>query len=74
MVNLIGVKMIEYLKAIGTFIAVIAIFYCGKLRTEKKRLEQDLEEKDSTINTIKENEKVKETNSTMSKSDLINGL
>jgi len=73
-VNLIGVKMIEYLKAIGTFIAVIAIFYCGKLRTEKKRLEQDLEEKDSTINTIKENEKVKETNSTMSKSDLINGL
>lgn len=74
MVNLISVKVIEYLKVIGTFIGVIAIFYCGKLRAEKKRLEEDLEEKDSTINTIKENEKVKETNSTMSKSDLINGL
>jgi len=74
MVNLIGVKVIEYLKAIGTFIAVIAIFYCGKLKAEKKRLEGDLEEKDSTINAIKENEKIKEANSAMSKSDLINGL
>ena len=54
MVNFIGVKVIEYLKAIGTFIAVMAIFYCGKLRTEKKRLEEDLEEKKTEIKSINE--------------------
>lgn len=54
MVNLIGVKMIEYLKVIGTFIGVIAIFYCGKLRAEKKRLEENLEDKESEIKSINE--------------------
>jgi hypothetical protein len=54
MVNLIGVKVIEYLKFIGTFIGVIAIFYCGKLKAEKKRLEENLEEKESEIKGINE--------------------
>lgn len=54
MVNLIGVKVIEYLKVLGTFIGVIAILYCGKLKAEKKRLEGDLEEKESEIKSINE--------------------
>tara|TARA_R110002126_G_scaffold249747_1_gene392613 strand:- start:1254 stop:1454 length:201 start_codon:yes stop_codon:yes gene_type:complete len=66
--------MIEYLKAIAIFAGVFFSFFLGRLKSENKRLEEDSEEKDSTINSIKENEKVKETNSTMSKSDLINGL
>ena len=67
-------KIIEYLKVIGTFIGVIAIFFLGGLKANNKKLEEDLEEKDSTINAIKENENIKEANSAMSKSDLINGL
>ena len=54
MVNFISVKMIEYLKVLGTFIGVIAIFYCGKLKTEKKKLEENLEEKESKLKTINE--------------------
>ena len=54
MVNLISVKVIEYLKVIGTFIGVIAIFYCGKLKAEKKRLEENLEDKESEIKSINE--------------------
>lgn len=54
MVNRIGVKVIEYLKVLGTFIGVIAIFYCGKLKAEKKKLEEDLEDKESEIKSINE--------------------
>ena len=54
MVNLISVKVIEYLKVLGTFIGVIAIFYCGKLKAEKKRLEENLEDKESEIKSINE--------------------
>jgi len=74
MVNFFIVKMIEYLKAVAIFFGFIAAFYCGKIKAEKKRLENELEEKESTIDTIKSNEKIKEGNSTMSKSDIINGL
>jgi len=54
MVNLIGIKMIDFLKGIGIFIGVIAAFYCGKLRAEKKELEENLEEKESEIKNINE--------------------
>ncbi|MEY3415860.1 MAG: hypothetical protein RI930_51 [Pseudomonadota bacterium] len=74
MVNLIGVKMIDFLKGLAIFAGVIAAFFIGKLRAENKRLEENLEEKESTIDAIKENEKIKEGNSIMSKSDIINGL
>ena len=57
MVSFISVKIIEYLKAIGTFIAVIAIFYCGKLKAEKKRLEENFEEKEFELKTINETQK-----------------
>lgn len=57
MVSFISVKIIEYLKAIGTFIGVIAIFYCGKLKAEKKRLEENLEDKQSELKTINETQK-----------------
>jgi len=74
MVNLIGVKMIDFLKGLAIFAGVIAAFFIGKLRAENKRLEENLEENESTIDAIKENEKIKEGNSIMSKSDIINGL
>jgi len=74
MVNLIGVKMIDFLKKLAIFAGVIAAFFIGKLRAENKRLEENLEENESTIDAIKENEKIKEGNSIMSKSDIINGL
>jgi len=69
MVNLIGVKVIEYLKAIGTFIAVIAIFYCGKLKAEKKRLEGDLEDRESENKNLHENIEIIKTISDTSFSD-----
>jgi hypothetical protein len=54
MVNLIGLKMIEYLKTVAIFFGIIFAFYCGKIKAEKKRLENELEEKESEIKSINE--------------------
>jgi len=54
MVNFFTVKMIEYLKTVAIFVGVIGIFFCGKIKAEKKRLEEELEEKESEIKNINE--------------------
>jgi hypothetical protein len=54
MVNFFTVKIIEYLKTVAIFVGVIAIFFCGKIKAEKKRLENELEEKESEIKNINE--------------------
>jgi hypothetical protein len=54
MVNFFTVKMIEYLKAVAIFFGIIAAFYCGKIKAEKKRLENELEEKEFQIKSINE--------------------
>jgi hypothetical protein len=54
MVNFFTVKIIEYLKTVAIFVGVIAIFFCGKIKAEKKRLEEELEEKESEIKNINE--------------------
>lgn len=54
MVNLISVKVIEYLKVIGIFAGVIMAFFFGRLKSENKRLEENLEDKQSEIKSINE--------------------
>ena len=54
MVNFFNVKIIEYLKTVAIFVGVIGIFFCGKIKAEKKRLEEELEEKESEIKNINE--------------------
>ena len=54
MVNFFTVKIIEYLKTVAIFVGVIGIFFCGKIKAEKKRLEEELEEKESEIKNINE--------------------
>jgi hypothetical protein len=54
MVNFISVKMIEYLKTVAIFVGVILAFFCGRLKAENKRLEENLEEKESEIKNINE--------------------
>jgi uncharacterized membrane protein YciS (DUF1049 family) len=54
MVNFFTVKMIDFLKGLAIFAGVIAAFFIGKLRAENKRLEDNLEEKESEIKNINE--------------------
>jgi hypothetical protein len=54
MVNLIGVKMIDFLKGFAIFAGVILAFFFGRLKSENKRLEGDLENKESEIKGINE--------------------
>jgi len=54
MVNFFTVKIIEYLKIVAIFAGVILAFFCGRLKAENKRLEENLEEKESEIKNINE--------------------
>jgi len=54
MVNFFTVKIIEYLKTVAIFVGVILAFFCGRLKAENKRLEENLEEKESEIKNINE--------------------
>ena len=54
MVNLISVKVIEYLKAIAIFAGVFFSFFLGRLKSENKRLEENFEEKKLELKTINE--------------------
>jgi len=69
MVNLIGIKMIEYLKTVAIFFGVIAAFYCGKIKADKKRLENELEDKESENKNLHENIEIIKTISDTSFSD-----
>jgi uncharacterized membrane-anchored protein YhcB (DUF1043 family) len=50
-------QILAICSAIGTFIGVIAIFLCGKIKAENKRLEENLEDKQSELKTINETQK-----------------
>ncbi len=54
MVNLISVKMIDFLKGFAIFAGVILAFFFGRLKAENKRLEKNLEDKESEIKSINE--------------------
>jgi hypothetical protein len=54
MVNLIGVKMIEYLKAIGIFAGIVLTFYLGGLKAKNKKLEEDLDQEKEQSNNLQE--------------------
>ena len=54
MVNLISVKVIEYLKVIGIFAGVILAFFFGRLKAEKKRLEENLDQEKEQSNNLQE--------------------
>lgn len=69
MVNLISVKVIEYLKVLGIFSGVILAFFFGKLRAENKRLEENLEDRESENKNLHENIEIIKTISDTSFSD-----
>ena len=47
-------RILAICSAVSTFIGVIAIFLCGKIKAENKRLEENLEDKQSELETINE--------------------
>lgn len=50
-------RILAICSAVSTFISVIAIFLCGKIKAENKRLEENLEDKQSELETINETQK-----------------
>ena len=50
-------RILAICSAVSTFIGVIAIFLCGKIKAENKRLEENLEDKQSELETINETQK-----------------
>ena len=50
-------QLLTVFSAISTFIGVIVIFFCGKIKAENKRLEENLEDKQSELKTINETQK-----------------
>ena len=66
--------MKTYLVAIISIIGSIIAFILPSLKRKNNELNQKIKQQDNLINSLKENEKIKQENSKLSKSELIDKL
>ena len=66
--------MLKLLAGLVTILFSTIVFILPPLKRKNDELNKQVERKDSIINSVKENEKIKSDNSKLSKSDLINKL
>jgi len=66
--------MLKIITGIAAIFGAIIAIVLPNLKRQNDKLNQEVKQKDSVINSVKENEKIKKKNSKLSNSELFNKL